>query len=173
MDEVVKYMNNKEWEKDYREKRKLYLLNIATDCEKSSKTSEVIGGILIYNQIIEQLLKEVIIVSIGFIKAKLWPNKVKFNIDFEKATFGVLIEYYKQFAIEELNKDVIILYLNDIKKIRNKIVHKIFEFKNIRNIKIESRDYYGKCYELFLLLNEYYDQICFKLYDLDEKIDFK
>lgn len=54
IDEAVNFMINKEWEKDYKFKRKKYLLTIATECEKSNKDSDIIGGILIYNQLIEQ-----------------------------------------------------------------------------------------------------------------------
>lgn len=172
MDEVVNYMINKEWEKDYRAERKTYLLNVAVECETSNKTSDLIGGMLIYNQLVEQFLKETIIVSIGYIKAEIWPAKVKMNLDFDKATFGVLIEYFKQFAIEEYNRDIIIKYLNDTKKTRNNMVHRLFEIEKIKDLKSELKDYYGKSYELVMLLNEYYNQITNKLYDLSIRIDF-
>ncbi len=172
MDEVINFMINKDWEKDYKRERKIFLLNIATECEKSDKTADVIGGILIYNQLIEQLLKETIICSIGYIKAEIWPASVQMNLSFDKATFGTLIEYFKQFAIKEYNRDVILKYLKDIKKMRNDVVHNLFDVPDIKNIKNGLKDYYGKSYELFMLLNEYYDQICWNLYDLSDRVDW-
>lgn len=172
MDEVINFMINKDWEKDYKRERKLFLLNIATECENSNKTAYVIGGMLIYNQLIEQLLKETIICSIGYIKAEIWPASVQMNLNFDKATFGTLIEYFKQFAVKEYNRDVIIKYLNDIKKTRNDVVHNLFDVPDIKSIKNELKDYYGKSYELVMLLNEYYDQICWNLYDLSDRVDW-
>ena len=168
MDEVIEFMLNKDWEKDYKKERKTYLLNIAKECEKSKKIADIIGGILIYNQ----LLKETIICSISYIKAEIWPSIVQMNLDFDKATFGNLIEYFKQFAIKEYNRDIILKYLRDIKKTRNDTVHRLFEIQDIKNLKNELKNYYGKAYELVILLNEYYDQICWKLYDLSDRIDW-
>ena len=172
MDEVIKFMINRDWEKDYKQERKIYLLNIAKECENSEKIADTIGGILIYNQLVEQFLKETIICSISYIKAEIWPSSVQMNLDFDKATFGVLIEYFKQFAVKEYNRDVILKYLKDIKKTRNDTVHRLFEIKDIKNLKNELNDYYGKSFELVMLLNEYYNEICWKLDDLSERIDW-
>ena len=98
-------------------------------------------------------MKETIICSISYIKAEIWPSSVQMNLDFDKATFGNLIEYFKQFAIKEYNRDIILKYLRDIKKTRNDTVHRLFEIQDIKNLKNELKNYYGKAYELVILLN--------------------
>ena len=172
IDEAVNFMINKEWEKDYKFKRKKYLLTIATECEKSNKDSDIIGGILIYNQLIEQLLKESIICSISYIKAEIWPINVQLDIDFEKATFGTLIDYFKKFTIKEHNYDIIINYLKDIKKIRNNIVHNLFNIPKIEDLKDISKNYYNISNKLVKLLNTYYEQLCYRLYELSERVEW-
>ena len=67
---------------------------------------DLVSGVLIYNQLIEESLIETII-SIIYVKAKIWPKKIMFDLDFDRATFEKQIEYFERFAIEEVNKDVI------------------------------------------------------------------
>ncbi len=172
MSETINFMINKEWKKDYKRERKNFLLTIAKKCENSDEISDIIGGMLIYNQLIEQLLKEIIICSIQYIKAEIWPTSVRMNLNFDKATFGTLIEYFKQFAVEEYNYDVITKHLNSIKKTRNNVVHHLFDIPDIENIKYELKEYYDKSYKLVLLLNKYYDQISYNLHDLENRVEW-
>lgn len=172
-EEVINFMVNREWEKDEFSKRKLFLLNIAMDCEQSDKTSDVIGGLLLFNQIIEQLLKEVIVISIGYLKAEIWPARVNINYDYERMNFGRLIQTFKEIAIVEDNRDSIIEHLEIVKKIRNSAVHKLFYVDNIGELKLEIKSSFGRYYELFSLLGEYYDQISRELYVLYERVDFE
>jgi hypothetical protein len=172
MSAVLDFMINKEWEKDYKVDRKLYLIDLAKKSFEEKDISKKIGGMLIYNQVVEQLLKEVIICSIGYIKAEIYPSSIKMEINLDKSTFGKLIEYFNQYAVKEYNRDIIEKYLKMLNEDRNKVVHKLFDIKNIDKLEKDLDNYSELAYEVIILLNEYYDQICWRLYDLDERVDF-
>jgi hypothetical protein len=94
------------------------------------------------------------------------------EINLDKSTFGKLIEYFNQYAVKEYNRDIIEKYLKMLNEDRNKVVHKLFDIKNIDKLEKDLDNYSELAYEVIILLNEYYDQICWRLYDLDERVDF-
>lgn len=169
MNLIREHIENREWTYDSKEEKKNYYFKIAEKCSKSEKIEDLVSGTLIYNQLIEQSLIEAIVLSIVYVKTKMWPNKIEFNIDFEKATFGKQIEYFEKFAVEEVNRDVIIRYLKDILKIRNKVIHRLFDIKNFNK---ELEDYFGKAHELFMLLIQYYNDIAEHILYEFEGFDF-
>lgn len=169
MNEVSEHIKNKEWLIDSKIDKFFYYYRIAEKCSKSSKIEDLVSGVLLYNQLVEKILKETIIISVIVMKAKLWPERVSFYLDFEKATFGKLIQYYKNFAIKKYNRDIIVKYLKDILPIRNKVIHSLFDIDDINK---ELLDYFGKSDELIMMLNGYYNSIAENiLYDL-ENFDF-
>ncbi len=70
------------------------LVRMAQSNMKSNKLENKIGGVLILNQIIEQLLREVIISSITYKKEEIWPSEVELTIQTSKATLGKLIDFF-------------------------------------------------------------------------------
>lgn len=172
MKSILEYMINKEWEKDYKQKRKLYLIDLAKNSFAEKDISKKIGGILIYNQVLEQLLKEIIVCSICYIKAEIYPSSISMEINLDKLTFGRLIDYFKQYAIKEYNKNIIENYLKKLNKDRNKVVHKLFDLEDINVLENELNKYNDLAYEVIHLLNEYYEHICYRLHDLGERVDF-
>lgn len=166
MNLIREHIKNREWTCDPKEEKKFYYFKIAEKCSKSDKVEDLVSGTLIYNQLIEQSLAETIILSIIYVKAKTWPKKITFDLNFDKATFGKQIEYFEKFAIEEANRDVIIKYLKDVLKVRNKVIHRLFDIENFNK---ELEEYYGKTNELFILLIQYYNDISEHiLYELED-----
>lgn len=104
MDEVLAFMVNKDWEKDEKASRKVYLHKIARESSKSDVPAQKIGGMLIYNQIIEQLLREIVIGSIAYVKAEIWPAEVQLDFKFNKMPLGNLISSFEQYATKETNR---------------------------------------------------------------------
>ncbi len=172
-DEVIEYMINREWEKESKIERKRFLFNIAKESKDSEEISQKIGGMLIFNQIAEQLLKEVIICSIGYLKAEIWPTSIEFNLQLTKCTFGKLIEYFKQLTIKEYNREILIECLEKLNKNRNDMVHKLFDIENIDVLKKKLNEYDELSEETIELLLEYYNAICERLIELDGRVDFK
>ena len=68
MDEIVKYMVKEEWKTDLKRKRKLELWNLAKESQQDVDVSHKIGGLLIYNQLIDEFLKDLVEYSIYYIK---------------------------------------------------------------------------------------------------------
>ena len=62
------------------------------------------GALLIWQQVLEQFLKEIIEISIGYIKAEIWPTKIDLKVDFERKTFGQIIADYENFSLDFKNK---------------------------------------------------------------------
>ena len=172
-DEVLEYMINKEWEKESKIERKYYLLEIAQNSKNSEELSNKIGGMLIFNQITEQLLKEAIICSIAYIKAEIWPTSVQFDLQISKATFGKLIEYFKQFAIKKYNREILMKYLEKLNHGRNEVVHNLFDIEDTEVLKEKLNKYDELSEEVIVLLIEYYNAICDDLYDLDNRVNFE
>lgn len=172
-DEVLEYMINREWEKESKLTRKKYLLELAKESKDSSSISSKIGGMLIFNQITEQLLKEVIVSSIAYVKAEIWPTDVEFSISISKATFGKLIEFFKQFAIKQNNSEELVKFLEKLNVSRNEIVHKLFDIDEVALLG-KKLDKYGELAEsVIVLLMKYYSGICEYFYDLDRRVDFE
>lgn len=172
-DEVLEYMVNKEWTKESKIEGKLYLFRMAQESIKSDKLQNKIGGVLIINQVIEQLLREIIIASLSYVRAEIWPTNIELNIQTSKATFGKLIEYFKKFAIKKYNREVLIKDLEELNINRNKLVHNLFDIKDESNLKKELEKYEEISDELIQLLFEYYNAISEELFDLDDRVEFE
>ena len=66
---VPDYMENRRWEADNQLARKRYLLHLAQKSKYDRDIASKIGGMLIYNQLIEQCLTDIVKNSIYYIKA--------------------------------------------------------------------------------------------------------
>lgn len=172
-DEVLEFMINREWCKESKIEGKLYLLKRAQESKEANQLSTRIGGMLIYNQIVEQLLKEIIICSIGYIKAEIWPSSVQMDINISKLTFGKLIEYFKKFVIKKYNREILIKYLEELNRQRNEIVHKLFDFEEVMQIETKLIEYGEMSDEVIGLLLEYYNSISEELFDLEKRVNFE
>ena len=87
--DVVSYVVNRQWTVDQKADRKRYLYRLAQQSKKDPDIASKIGGMLIYNQLIEQFMTDIVKMSIQYIKAEIWPVVVEMDIDIDKATFGV------------------------------------------------------------------------------------
>ena len=172
MDEIVEYMVKRKWSTDLKSERKIYLLQLARQSKASAEISEKIGAMLIYNQVIEQFLADIIELSIYYIKAEIWPASVQLKVDFEKTTFGKMIELFKQYATIEYNRDTLLSYLKEYKTKRNQVVHKLFDIEDFAALSKELDQYADLADEIVHLLAEYDNQVCEKFCDLDQRVDF-
>ena len=172
-DEVLEYMINKEWTKESKIEGKIHLFKMAQESIKSEKLQDKIGGVLILNQVIEQLLREIIIASLSYVRAEIWPTEVELNIQTSKATFGKLIEYFKRFAIKKYNREILIKDLEKLNMNRNKLVHNLFDIKDESNLKEELKKYEEISDEVIELLIEYYNAISDGFFELTDRVDFE
>lgn len=173
MDDIILYMANNKWQDDLKGDRKRFLLNLAKESSAESNIASKIGSMLIYNQLLEECLKDIVEYSVYYIKAEIWPADVDLSFDFSKSTFGELIRSFKRFAMIEFNRDIILEYLTKYNKKRNDVVHHLFEIENISALAAELDEYAIIAEEIFYLLLEYDNCICEKFCDLSNRVVFK
>ena len=172
MGEIVAYMINRKWADDIKGDRKAYLFRLAMASKTSQDISGKIGAMLIYNQVIEQFLADIIELSIFYIKAEIWPASVALKVDFDKVTFGKMIELFKQYATIEFNRDALLSYLKKYKVKRNEVVHNLFDVEDLEELSKELDEYAELAEEIVYLLLEYDNEVCEKFCNLEQRVDF-
>lgn len=171
-EDIVDYMVNKKWENCEFESQKLKVLSLLRNINPNEDIVVKLGKVLLCIQMEELLLKEAIIISNNYIRAEIWPSKVDLNINLNDKTFGGLITYFKNNSIEDDNKSTLIKVLYRQNNLRNHVIHKLFENKNL-NLLNKRIDRIIMEFEFVLaVLLEYYNTVCWKLYDLSERVDF-
>ena len=172
MDAIVQYMIERRWANDEKAERKKYLFKLAQQSKKQTEVSHKIGGMLIYNQLIEEFLKDITELSVNYIKAEIWPAEVCLKLDFSKLTFGKLINEFKQYATIEHNRELLLEYLHKYNLKRNEVVHHLFEITDLDKLATELDEYALIADEIVFLLLEYDNSVCEKFCDLDRRVDF-
>lgn len=170
---VVDYMVNRRWESDRKASRKKYLFRLARQSKTDRDIASKIGGMLIYNQLIEQCLTDIVEMSIYFIKAEIWPVSVELDIDIDKATFGKVMEYFRQFASIEPNRELILSHLKKHNTKRNQVVHDLFDIQDLTKLARELDKFAELADEILRLLLEYDDQIRENFRALSKRVDFQ
>ena len=150
----------------------MYLFKLAQQSREQKEVSHKIGGMLIYNQLIEEFLKDIIELSVNYIKAEIWPADVCLKVDFSKLTFGKLIGEFKQYATKEYNRELLLEYLHKYNFKRNEVVHRLFEINDLDKLAVELDEYTFIADEIIFLLVEYLNCICEKFCDLESRVDF-
>lgn len=173
MEDIIMYMVDEKWGNDLKGDRKSFLLKLAKDSAANSDIASKIGSMLIYNQLLEEYLKDIVEYSAYYIKAEIWPADVDLSFDFSRATFGDLIRSFKRFAMKEYNRDVILSDLTKYNQKRNEVVHHLFGIEDLSALAIELDEYAVLAEEIFYLLLEYDNCICDKFCDLSRRVDFQ
>ena len=172
MDTIVKYMIERKWADDEKTDRKVFLWNLARKSREEKEVSHKIGGMLIYNQLIEEFLKDITELSVNYVKAEIWPADVCLKLDFSKMTFGKLINEFKQYATIEHNREILLEYLHKYNLKRNEVVHNLFGIEDLEKLAVELDEYALLADEIVHLLVEYDNSVCEKFCDLDRRVDF-
>ena len=69
--QILEMMSNPSWWIDKQKKRKIDLLRSARKVYRQSSISKKMGSLLLWQQVIEQFLKEIIELSVFYIKAEI------------------------------------------------------------------------------------------------------
>ena len=170
--DVVEFMTKRKWDKHRNVQRMRYLHQVAKDSKNDPDIAAKIGGILIYNQVIEQFLADIVKMSIYYIKAQIWPVEVELDVDLDKSTFGKIIEYFKQYATVEPNRDQILADLKKFNSKRNQVVHDLFDIENLSNLAKELDEYADLADKILKLLMEYEKQVMGNFCQLSDQMDF-
>ncbi len=162
------YIAQRQWTKEPQSRRRVFMHRLAKDSQQDKDFASKIGGILIYNQVIEQYLADVIWASLYYIKAKIWPVSVELDGDLDNATFGKVIDYFRQFALIETNRDMILSHLKKFQSKRNQVAHDLFDVEDLRKLYDELAEYARLADEIIALLEEYDKAVCQNFYHLEK-----
>jgi hypothetical protein len=128
---------------------------------------------LIYNQVIEQYLFDIVDMSIHYIKAEIYPVQIALDVELDKATFGKVIDYFTQYATMEPNRDLILSHLKKFNSKRNQVVHDLFDIRDMDTLGRELDKYAVLADEIIELLAKYDDQVYDNFSRLEQKMDFR
>ena len=170
---VIEYMVQRKWALDLKTERKRYLFRLARESKNDPDIASKIGGMLIYNQVIEQFLEDIVDMSIHYIKAEIYPVQIALDVELDKATFGKVIDYFTQYATMEPNRDLILSHLKKFNSKRNQVVHDLFDIRDMDTLGRELDKYAALADEIIDLLAKYDDQVCENFSRLEQKMDFR
>lgn len=171
-DPVVDYVIHHKWSVDQKAQRKHYLHRLAQNSRQNPDIATKIGGMLIYNQVIEQLLADIVEMSVYYIKASIWPEQVDLKVELDKATFGRIIEEFRQFAPIEENREQILTALKKFNTKRNQVVHDLFDVEDMGQLARELDQYAKLADQIIRLLSGYDDQIACNFRELEKRKQF-
>lgn len=169
---IFEVMKNKDWWIDKFKARKIELISSCRRINSNSSISRKIGGLLLWQQVIEQFLKEIIQISLTYVKAEIWPTKIDFKIDNDKKTFGQVIEIYKNYSVDYEDRPKILGHLKTINDNRRTITHKMFEVENLEDLEDLFESSYNIHEELLQLLLDHYILVGNNLEDLKTRVDW-
>ena len=172
MDTITEYMQQRKWAAEEKRRRIAYLTGLAQKSRKDPDIAGKIGGMLIYNQIIEQYLADIVEMSIYYIKAAIWPESVCLDVDLDKATFGKVIEDFRQYATIEENRELILSHLKKFNTKRNQVVHDLFDIQDLRQLSRELDEYAKLADEILALLENYSNAVQRNFCQLRDLKDF-
>lgn len=170
--DFYRYIQERKWAIDQNTNRKMFLFRIAKRSTENQDFAAKIGGILIYNQVIEQFLADIIEMSIYYLKAAALPVQIHLEVELEKATFGKMIESFRQYALVAPNQEKILSHLRKFNMKRNQIVHDLFGVEDLAQLYRELTAYSELADQIILLLDEYDNQICNQFCQLEQQLDF-
>lgn len=170
---IFEAMKNKDWWIDKFKSRKIELIRSCRKINSNSSISRKIGGLLLWQQVIEQFLKEIIQISLTYVKAEIWPTKIDFKIDYDRKTFGQVIEIYKNYSVDYEDRPKILEHLKTINDNRRTITHKMFEVENLEDLEDIFESSYNIHEELLKLLLDHYILVENNLEDLKTRVDWE
>ncbi len=171
--EFYDYIARRQWTQEPQSRRRVFMHRLAQESRQDKDFAGKIGGILIYNQVIEHYLEDIITTSLYYIKAKIWPVAVNLDVDLDSATFGKVIEYFREFATVQENRELILSHLKKFNIKRNQVVHTLFDVEDLRRLYEELEEYAGLADEIIDLLEAYDRKVCQNFYQLEKSGSLK
>ena len=171
MSNITEYMKSNGWKTDIENLSKKYILNIAQTDYVNECTPNKIGGVLIYNQIVEQIMRETIDLSIKYIRANLWPDEINLTIDFKNKSFESLFNLFKQFAINGTAKDIVVSGLEEYNTLRRKTLYNISSMPTDKELIVDLNLHKDLGENVIYLLCKYGDFLCTKFEKLNDLND--
>ena len=167
---ITKILNEKQWP-NIDSFLIVKLLRIANNAFIKNTVEGRLSAILIYHQIVEEFLINLLKLSNLYIQAEIWPNRLYLKVS-EKLMFGQIIREHEK-TIDFESKDKLLAQCSLFNQTRNKYVHKLLKFKNNEEIILEAekiKDDFNEIIELYLKGSTHLSWI---LDDLKKRVDWK
>ena len=172
-EDIIQYVLQRKWAVDHKLSRRRYMTRLARESRNDPDIASKIGGMLIWNQVIEQMLKDIVDTSIHFIKARIWPVSVSLQLDLDGATFGKVIDYFRQYATVQEDREEILARLKKFNTKRNQVVHDLFDIGDLKRLGAELDGYATLAEETMALLEKYDERVCDDFRELERRVDFR
>ena len=101
------------------------------------------------------------------------PTKIDFKIDYDRKTFGQIIEIYKNYSVDYEDRPKILSHLKTINDNRRIITHKMFVVENLEDLEYIFESSYNIHEELLKLLLDHYILVGNNLEDLKTRVDWE
>lgn len=147
------------------------LMRIANNAFNKKSVEGRLSSVLIYHQIVEEFLINLLKLSNLYIQAEIWPNRLKLKVS-EKLMFGQIIKEHEK-TVDFEAKDELLSKCSKFNQTRIKYVHRLLKFKTNEQIISEAekiKDDFHEITELYLKGSQYLEWI---LGDLKERVDWK
>ena len=131
----------------------------------------VLASVLIYQQIIEEYLINLMKMSHLYVKGEIWPSRINFPIK-KKMMFGDILDSHK-LTIDFDKKNVLLEKCREFNEIRIKFVHKLFQFDTTQELIKASENLQKKFREIGYLFWEGRSYLEWQLSDLNNRVDWE
>ncbi|MBE0391493.1 hypothetical protein [Flavobacterium sp. PL002] len=145
-------------------------IKIANKQFSNNNIEGYLSSTLIFHQIIEELLINLLKLSNLYIQAEIWPTKLNLKIK-EKLMFGEIIREHDR-SIKFDKKTELIDECRKFNEIRIKFVHNLLKFKNETEVKTKAKSIQEKFRLIIDLYFEGREHIEYLLFDLQKRIDW-
>ncbi|MFY0645006.1 MAG: hypothetical protein JXR19_11110 [Bacteroidia bacterium] len=147
------------------------LMQIASNAFHKNSVEGRLSSVLIYHQIVEEFLLNLVKLSNLYVQAEIWPNRLYLKID-DKLMFGQILKEHEK-TIDFERKEELLLKCSKFNQTRIKYVHKLLKFKTNEQIISEAgkiHDDFHEITELYLEASEFFQWL---LGDLKERVAWK
>ena len=147
------------------------LMRIANNAFNKETVDGKLSSVLIYHQIVEEFLINLLKLSNLYIQAEIWPNRLNLKVG-NSLMFGQILREHEK-TVDFDSKDELLLKCNSFNQTRIKYVHELLKFKNddeIISAAKKIKDEFNEITELYFKGATFLEWI---LEDLKKRVDWK
>lgn len=130
-----------------------------------------LSSILIYQQVIEEFLINLLELSNLYVQGEIWPARIEIKTK-NRLMFGQLVKEHQR-TIDFDDKDDLLQQCDAFNKIRIKFVHNLLKFKNNKEVIESVKDVPNQFLNIIDLYFSGRSHILWLLDDLNKRVDWK
>lgn len=170
-EEVIQRISNKRQWPNIKAFRIVKLIRIAEKAYSQNSVDGRISSILIYHQIVEEFLRNLLELSNLYVQAKIWPSRIELKVK-DIMMFGQLIQAHNS-SIHFEGKKELLNKSKTFNQTRIKYVHKLLAFETTEEVLEASNEIHEIFYSILDLYLKGRDHIEGLLTEIRNQIDWK